>query len=873
MASSLQTLIKILHLEQKKGYQNKAVIGGFARFAYHWAREAHSQAQTDAHHALVDQIADRLREYETLPEQQRPEWIEQIIVLATMQPTSAEEREPASQSVSPAASAEAATVMPPTVQEALPALEEAQGEAESPEAEIPLEEAVGLEEEFVILAPSEEAAEPVSAPLSVRERRGYAWRQFTPASEEELRGLDTPVSSVSGIGQKRAEQLERLGVRTIRELLYLFPRRYNDFTRMKIISQLRPDEEVTVMGILERIRTQQMKRGGTLVEAYLTDESGSLRLSWFNQPWMEHQLKEGEPVIVSGKVDQYLGRLVMNAPEMEPLEREWLHAGRVVPVYPLTKDLSARVMRRLMKEVVDAWAPRLPDYLPLEVRESADLMDYGDAIAQAHFPDSWEDKEAALQRLAFDELFILHLAMLRQRYAWQARQSTPISVDDEWLSAFEASLPYQLTTAQRRAIADIRRDMASDIPMNRLLQGDVGSGKTVVAAIAIGMAVANGTQAAIMVPTSILAEQHYVTLKRILHHSPLGDQLNIALLTGSISDLERESIYTGLADGSIQVVVGTHALIQAGVAFAHLGLAIIDEQHRFGVTQRGALRDKAAGGNPHLLVMTATPIPRTLALTIHADLDLTIIDEMPPGRIPVQTRVLQPKERERGYAFVRSQIEKGHQAYIICPLIEESEKLQARSATAEYERLQKTVFSDLRLGLLHGRMRPDEKEAVMASFYRRELDILVSTSVIEVGIDVPNATVIMIEGANRFGLAQLHQLRGRVGRAEHPGYCLLLSDQPFFDYDERLRAVEETNDGFRLAQIDWEMRGAGDILGTRQSGFGVIHFADLMDTHLVELVQREARAVYERDPLLTLPEHEALRQLVDRISDTGADIS
>ncbi len=866
MASSLQTLIKILHLEQEKGFQNKAVIGGFARFAYHWSREAHSQAKTDTHHLLVDEIAKRLREYEAAGEAERPEMLQEIISLATGQTPVAQ---PEPEAAPPAAEEEALPTPAPACDDiGIGEVDEAEEEEEGFRAG---DEAESIEEDFEVFGTFEyEATEEVR---TVRERRGYAWQQAVPAPPEVLRELDAPVETVNGVGETRAEQLGRLGVRTVWDLLHLFPRRYDDYSRMKPINRLAPGEEVTVIGMLERIQTHPMQRGGMRVEAYIDDGSGSLRLNWFNQPWMAKQLEVGEPYVVSGKVDQYLGRLVMNAPELEPVERESLHAGRIVPVYPLTKGLGSRVLRRLIKDVVDEWAPRLPDFLPLEVRESADLMDYGDALAQAHFPDTWEDKQAALFRLAFDELFVLHLALLRRRFEWQSRLGIPLQVSDEWLAAFEASLPYELTGAQQRAIADIRRDMASNLPMNRLLQGDVGSGKTVVAAIAAGVAVANGTQAAIMAPTNILAEQHYTSLTGLLRASPLGEGVNIALLTGNLTQLEREAVYAGLADGSVDVVVGTHALIQPGVEFRRLGLAVIDEQHRFGVMQRGALRDKADGGNPHLLVMTATPIPRTLALTLHADLDLTVIDEMPPGRTPVQTRVLQRKERERAFSFIRAQVEKGHQAYIVYPLVEDSARVEARSAVSEYERLRDEVFPDLRVGLLHGQMSAEEKDAAMGAFYRGEIDILVSTTVIEVGIDVPNATVILVESANRFGLAQLHQLRGRVGRSSSQSFCLLLSDSDFLDTDERLKAVEETTDGFRLAEIDWKLRGAGYLLGTRQSGFAGFDFATLMDPHLVDLVQREARALYERDPRLEAPEHRLLAEKVWAAAVEEGDIS
>jgi ATP-dependent DNA helicase RecG len=892
MASSLQTLVKILRLEQSKEYQNKAVIGGFGRFAYHWSREAHSQAKTDPHHALVDEITRLLGVYETAAESERPALVEQIIDLVSGHAEAEEEAQSALPPPQPAASAPAQSQAQTPARSAAPQSaphrpaqeqrrplpqqrpqpQQRHGGRKSDDDEH--EGSFGSREfeaspldDWFMGGGTVSTPEAVAIPQSVRERRGYAWQQQTPATAESLRGLGASVRTVKGVGETRAEQLERLGANTIWGMLSLFPRKYNDFSRMKPISQLRPDEEITVIGMLEKMTAIPMKSGGKRIEAFLNDGSAALRLNWFNQPWIEQQLKDGETYMVSGKTEQYLGRVVMNAPEMEELDSETLHTGRIVPVYPLTKGLGARTLRNLMKETVDAWAPRLPDYLPAEVRDSADLMDYGDAVSQAHFPDTWQDKEDALHRLAFDELFTLHLAMLYQRRQWQNRKGEALPVSDEWLAEWEASLPYDLTGAQQRAIAELRQDMATDIPMNRLLQGDVGSGKTFVAATAIAMAVASGVQAAIMAPTSILAEQHYTGLYQVFANSPIAHQINIALLTSNASASERQQVYDGLANGTINVVVGTQAIIQQNVNFANLGMAVIDEQHRFGVAQRGSLREKANGGNPHLLVMTATPIPRTLALTLHADLDLSIIDEMPPGREPIDTRVLQPKERERAYSFIRSQVEKGHQAFVIFPLVEDSENSTAGSAVEGYKRLQKTSFPDLRLALIHGRMRADEKESVMAQFYAGEADILISTSVIEVGIDVPNATVMLVEDANRFGLAQLHQLRGRVGRGGHKGYCLLVSDKAFLETDDRLAAMEYTTDGFKLAEIDWQMRGAGDLLGTAQSGhtFGMASITTLMDSRLVAEVQREARAVFERDPELADPAHNMLSERVREI--------
>jgi ATP-dependent DNA helicase RecG len=827
MSSAFKTLTKILSLEQNKNYQNQAVVGGLGRFASHWAREAHGQAKTEELHTSIEHIAALLREYDEVAEAERPALIDNLMALISRQAL-------------PAVTMK--NIDPPAVEhqnEDMFSTTEKQGVAAiQTEASIKIQEA--------------------ALPQSVRERRRYSWQEHVPADDTALAHLKAPLASLKGIGEKRAEMLGRLRAQTIEDLLFLFPRRYDDYSRMSLIRQLKLGEEVSVIGVIKRISVQRPRSGTQRVEAYLEDDTGSIRLNWFNQPWLANRLKEDEPMVASGKVEQYLGRLVMNSPELEPLESEWLQAGRVVPIYPLTKGLSGRTMRKLQKHIVELWSPRLPEYLPASVRESADLMDYGDAVSQAHFPDSWQDKEDALHRLAFDELFVMNLALLQQRYEWQSHSGIPIHIDDDWIAQFELSLPYQLTDAQRRAISEIRTDLASDVPMNRLLQGDVGSGKTIVAAISMGMASANGLQATLLAPTSILAEQHYNNLRRLFE----GQPIQIALLTAGTPAAERAAILSGLADGSIHIAVGTHALIQPDVKFATLGLAIIDEQHRFGVEQRASLRDKGGDNHPHLLVTTATPIPRTLALTLHANLDLTVIDEMPPGRTPVDTKVIQPKERERVFAFIRAQVESGRQAYIIYPLIEESEKLSAKAATTEFKRLQNTIFTEFRIGLLHGRMKAAEKESVMENFYRGAIDILVSTSVIEVGIDNPNASVILVEGANRFGLAQLHQLRGRVGRGEYQSYCLLMSDKSFITTDERLDALEKTTDGFELAQIDWQLRGAGDLLGTRQSGFARFRFANLMDTRLVETVQKEALGIYQLDPDLTAAEHLPLARRV-----------
>jgi len=616
--------------------------------------------------------------------------------------------------------------------------------------------------------------------------------------------------------------------------------------------------------------TKQTRGKTVLFKAVLSDGTGFIEATWFNQPYLAKHIRQGQQIVVSGKVEEYLGRLCFTSPEWEPLQRDLLHTGRLVPVYPLTEGISARWIRRLVKRVVDYWTPRIPEHLPSAVLEEYDLMDLSRALQQVHFPDSRKLLEEARHRLTFDQMFVFQLGLLRQRQEWRSTTGRQLEIEDATVQAFVLSLPYPLTGAQQRALGQIVDDMRSPHPMNRLLQGDVGSGKTVVATAAMALAVTAGAQAAIMAPTEILAEQHHVTLTELFANWP-DQSPTIRLLTGSTPGAEREEIYAGLADGSIDIVVGTHALIQEGVIFDDLALAVIDEQHRFGVRQRAALRQK--GYNPHLLVMTAMPIPRSLQLTVWGHLDVSIIDEMPPGRQPVTTRVLPPLERERAYSFLRSQVEEGRQAFIICPLVEESEKIEAKAAVEEYQRLQKQVFPDLRMGLLHGRMKADEKEATMSTFARGELDILVATSVVEVGIDVPNATVMLIEGAERFGLAQLHQFRGRVGRGEHPSYCLLVVESATPEATERLQAVEATNDGFALAQKDLELRGPGEFLGTRQSGLPDLSLVSLANVRLMEEAREAARQFFETDPTMSQPEHRLLARRVTEMWEGEGEIS
>ena len=714
-------------------------------------------------------------------------------------------------------------------------------------------------------------ADPPPLPRAPTIRRGP---QSTIAPTGDL---DGPVTQVPGISTVYAKHLARLGVHTIRDLLFLIPRRYDDFSQLKTIHQLVYGEEATIVGTVQNTTNRRTPKGMTVTTCVLSDATGYIQATWFNQPYLLQQLRPGRQIVLSGRIDAYLGKLVLQSPEWEPLDQDLVHTARLVPVYPLTQGIGPRWMRTTVKRVVDAYAARLTDPLPPSIREPQELLPLGEAVHQAHFPDDQARLAQARHRLAFDEFFVIQLGVLRQRRLWQSNEGRALPLPEEVFQGFLQSLPFSLTGAQQRVLEEIRRDMDATRPMSRLLQGDVGSGKTVVAAAAMVAAWANGTQAALMAPTEILAEQHAKGLRRLFKTwaEATGQEAPaVELLTGSLTKAEREAAYQAVASGESPFVVGTHAVIQSGVEFANLGLAIVDEQHRFGVGQRAALRQKGTGIVPHLLVMTATPIPRTLALTVYGDLDLSIINELPPGRTPIKTKWVLPRERERAYSFVAGQIQQGRQAFIICPLIEESENLEVKAAVQEYERLQREVFPHLRLGLLHGKLRPAEKEAVMAEFYRGDLHILVSTSVVEVGIDVPNATVMLIEGANRFGLAQLHQFRGRVGRGQHQSYCLLVAEDNIGEEGKtRLEAMERTQDGFELAEEDLKLRGPGEFFGTRQSGLPDLAVAKLSDVQTLEQARNAAERLFEQDPDISAPEHRGLRAAVDKFWSGQGDLS
>jgi ATP-dependent DNA helicase RecG len=660
------------------------------------------------------------------------------------------------------------------------------------------------------------------------------------------RTLDEPVTAITGVSDTYKARLEKLGIRTVRDLLLFFPRKHEDFSHVIPIGTVTPGAKITLRGRIEQIGAHQTRyKRMPLTEATLSDGSGRLRLVWFNQPWVAKQLHQDDVVFVAGEVNLE-GGLVMKNPDYEPVSSDPKHAARLVPIYRETEKLTSRWLRPKVQAILPL-ASQLDEFLPADLLARRDLPPRSAAVKQIHFPDSVPALESARNRLAFEEMFLLEVAAQQAKRARTAHNANPVRFDEATARGFVASLPFKLTNAQRVAAWQILKDLAQPYPMNRLLEGDVGSGKTVVAAMAMHHAALAGFQSALLAPTELLARQHADVIESLLR--PFG--VGVGLLLGSTAAAARRPMLASLADGSLQIVIGTHALIEEEVKFSQLALIVVDEQHRFGVGQRLALRQKT-DHRPHFLSMTATPIPRTLGLTLFGDLDISVLTEMPPGRRPIMTRLVPPGGRAHAYHFIREQVTAGRQVFVICPLIQESDKLGVRAATAEAGKLQTEVFPDLapRIALLHGRLKPAEKEAAMDRFQRGEVAILVSTSVVEVGIDIPNATVMMIEGADRFGLAQLHQFRGRVGRGAHESYCLLFTDLDDNQTLERLNAVVAHSSGFDLAEIDLRLRGMGELHGYRQHGKD-FKMASLLDAVLISDAQGEAVRLLDRDPSLS----------------------
>lgn len=681
-----------------------------------------------------------------------------------------------------------------------------------------------------------------------------AGTENTSSSNAAVRTLDSHVQYVKGVGPRLAGIVEKLGIFDVRDLLYHFPRRHEDRTHFGRVASLQHGENATVLGTVISADNVQTRGRLVLTKVAVDDGSGVVALTWFNQKFRKEQFTKlkGRQIVVYGTVQAGRWGVEIAAPEWELYSEDAdpLSSGRVVPVYPLTEGLFQGQVRKVIRGALDLYAPLVPETLPEELRDRLDLMDIADALRNIHFPESEVALEAARKRLVFEELFLLQLALAVRKRGMEApgsgiRFDMPQSFEEE----LREILPFELTGAQKRVIREIAADMARPLCMNRLLQGDVGSGKTAVAIAAMLIAVRNGYQAALMAPTEILAEQHYLGISKLLANiGILG--IRVDLLTGSLRSKRRQEVNERITSGQTQIVIGTHALIQEGVEFRRLGLVIVDEQHRFGVMQRAALMDK--GLTPDMLVMTATPIPRTLTLTVYGDLDVSIIDELPPGRKPVRTHWKQIGERRKVYNALRTLIEQGRQAYVVCPLIEESEKLQVRAASELAEFLATEMFPDLRIGLLHGQMKTDEKDQVMTEFRSGDTHVLVSTTVIEVGVDVPNATVMVIEDADRFGLAQLHQLRGRVGRGQEQSYCVLVCEANSEDGIKRMQIMSSTNDGFVIAEEDLKIRGPGEFYGTRQSGMAGLRIADIFrDVPILEVARKEAFDLVEKDPQIS----------------------
>jgi ATP-dependent DNA helicase RecG len=653
-----------------------------------------------------------------------------------------------------------------------------------------------------------------------------------------------------------------IGLNTVEDLLYYLPKRYEDRSAAARIKDLKAGVSGMIEGEVLTCGSRATRTGSPVFQISVTDSTGFIHAVWFNQPYLRDVFKKGDKVALYGKVERY-DRLQMIQPEYEALKEDVfpsLNMGRIVPIYPLAARLTQKTLRSVLFRTAAEYARFAVERLPTYIIARQKLVDIKFALRNIHFPANFEMLEKAYRRIVFEEFFILQLALaIRKKKRWRPEAAFGRNTaSGELLESFKKSLPFELTDGQKKAVLDIERDMSAARPMNRLLEGDVGSGKTVVAAHALTIAVQNGYQGVIMAPTEILARQHFISLSELL--MPLG--ISVALLIGGMDTEARERVYSEIKNGKADIVVGTHAIIQSGVEFKNLGLVVIDEQHKFGVAQRAILREK--GLNPHVLIMTATPIPRTLALTVYGDLDISTIRELPKGRKPISTYWVEEDKRDQMYGFIKEELESGRQAYVVCPLIDKGHRgagPQGQGAIETFEKLKNEVFKDYEVGLLHGRMSSKEKEKVMREFKKGKIDVLVSTVVIEVGIDIPNASVMLIENADRFGLSQLHQLRGRIGRGGYESHCILLANPCTDTAAERLRAIEGTLDGFEIAETDMDLRGPGELFGTMQHGLPEIKFGNLAkDFNIMELARLEAFALIEKDPDLKEERHQRLKK-------------
>lgn len=670
-----------------------------------------------------------------------------------------------------------------------------------------------------------------------------------------MNNLNKEIKYVKGIGPKRANKLSKLGIFTVSDLLFYFPRQYEDRNNLRKIFELKDEEKVTIRAIVSSIETSNVRKGLVITKVGVRDETGFARLVFFNQEYISSTLKKGDTVFVFGKVKKTSYGIEMSSCEVEQMSNNPKSTCGIMPIYPLTYGLTNKELINIVKTVFSNEQIYIKEYLPNKIIQKYKLCSIDFAVKNIHSPTNKESLKVALYRLVFEEFLMLQLGLFLFKNGVTEKSGVKFEKEQKLVKILN-SLPFKLTNAQNRALNEIIDDMNCEKVMNRLVQGDVGSGKTVVALLALANCVLNGYQGALMAPTEILAEQHFISLNETL--SPFG--INVGLLVGSLTKKQKENVLQRVKENEIDILIGTHALIEDKVEFNNLGIVITDEQHRFGVRQRNKLSEK--GYNPDILVMTATPIPRTLALILYGDLDISIIDELPPGRQPIETLAVYKDKREKAYnSLVRSEVQKGRQVYIVCPLVEESEAIEAKAAVDLVEELKSEFFSDLRLGLLHGKMKPSEKDETMKKFKNKELDILVSTTVIEVGVNVPNATLMIIENAERFGLAQLHQLRGRVGRGSHKSYCILIYSSKSEVCSQRMSIMEETTDGFKISEKDLEIRGPGEFFGTRQHGLPELKVANIFKhMKILKIAQQEARYIISEDPKLNNYENEKIKK-------------
>lgn len=819
-----ERLLRVLELEEKQGWRNRSVIGGLESMAERWREDADEDLGDSKE---VDILVRLMQQYSQAGVEERPEIARSMIACLEGKPSDVKAR-----------------------------LGEGQADSNRPV-------------DSTVDNGGPTAAEvPPLEPTHLAEKRVRA-RKLDAEEQGPGNGLAASPQVLPGVGKVTAEQLGRLGIERIEDLLWHLPARYEDYSKLRTISELEPGEQATVVANLWEVTERKVSMNRQMVQGVLSDGTGTLRATWWNK-WIKKQLTPGSTMRFSGKVGLFMGQKTLENPVFEDIDEEMVSTGRISPVYRLTEGIQGNRMRSIVRTALTQFADQLVDPLPESVCSQYDLPDLETAIRQVHVPDDQSSLDCALRRLAFEEFFYLQLGVMQRRQQLRDGNAVAISDGQGLVKAFIERLPFSLTRAQARVLAEVLDDMARTIPMTRLVQGDVGSGKTVIAAAAMYATFTSGAQSALLAPTQILAEQHHRSIGAMLAglSRPDGKLIRVELLTGRVMGAEREEILEGVSSGRVDVVVGTSALIQEAVEFNRLAFAVVDEQHRFGVEQRGALRSK--GTQPHLLVMSATPIPRSLALTVYGELDVSVIDEMPPGRKPVRTKRFRRSEHERLYRFMRKEVREGRQGFIVYPLVEESDKLEAGAAVDEYERLRNEVFSDLRLALLHGRMTGQEKDQVMSAFAEGEYDVLVSTTVIEVGIDVPNASLMIVEDAERFGLAQLHQLRGRVGRGEHASYCALFSNAERDVANERLTAMEEMASGFDLAEKDLELRGPGDFLGTRQSGLPDLRVAKLSDMETLAMAREAAVDFFANERIEDYP---ALQNAIERLWRGHGDVS